>query len=124
MTSGVELRAFGPLPGVAMTKDSETGSSLDEKDEQTTVLGAEKEEDASLVEKEDATQIAAFLRNLAESMNRRLQFSVDDQSGEVTIKVTNTETGEVIREIPNMDLGGISREQYDTGAGLIFSGVV
>jgi len=122
MAKEVELRSHESQPVVDLLGGAAVRPQLNEKDEQTTVLG--EQEEASVVDKEDATRIAESMTNLAESMKRGLQFSVDEKSGEVTIKVTNTETGEVVREIPSMELGGISQEQYDSGTGLIFSGVV
>jgi len=41
-------------------------------------------------------QIDSFLR----SMNRSLQFRVDNASGRMVVSVTDAETGEVIRQVP------------------------
>ncbi len=41
-------------------------------------------------------QIDSFLR----SMNRTLQFRVDDASGHMVVSVTDAATGEVIRQVP------------------------
>jgi len=41
-------------------------------------------------------QIDTFLR----SMNRSLQFRVDDASGRMVVSITDAETGEVIRQVP------------------------
>jgi flagellar protein FlaG len=41
-------------------------------------------------------QIDTFLR----SMNKALQFRVDDASGRMVVSITDAETGEVIRQVP------------------------
>jgi flagellar protein FlaG len=41
-------------------------------------------------------QIDTFLR----SMNKSLQFRVDDASGRMVVSITDAETGEVIRQVP------------------------
>ena len=41
-------------------------------------------------------QIDTFLR----SVNRALQFRVDDASGHMVVSITDAETGEVIRQVP------------------------
>jgi flagellar protein FlaG len=41
-------------------------------------------------------QIDTFLR----SVNRSLQFRVDDASGHLVVSITDAETGEVIRQVP------------------------
>lgn len=44
------------------------------------------------------------LNSYMQNMNRSLQFSVDDQSGDTVIKVIDSETDEVIRQIPAEEL--------------------
>ncbi|MDO8826496.1 flagellar protein FlaG [Methylophaga sp.] len=44
------------------------------------------------------------LNSYMQSMNRSLQFSVDDQSGDTIIRVIDSETDEVIRQIPAEEL--------------------
>lgn len=41
------------------------------------------------------------LREHAQSVQRNLEFSVDDASGETVVKVVSADTGEVIRQIPS-----------------------
>ncbi|MBG6288057.1 flagellar protein FlaG [Pseudomonas nitroreducens] len=41
------------------------------------------------------------LREQAQSVQRNLEFSVDDASGETVVKVVAADTGEVIRQIPS-----------------------
>lgn len=41
------------------------------------------------------------LREQAQSVQRNLEFSVDDASGETVVKVVASDTGEVIRQIPS-----------------------
>ncbi len=44
-------------------------------------------------------QIDSFLR----SMNRSLQFRLDESSGRMIVSITDSETGEVIRQVPGED---------------------
>ena len=44
------------------------------------------------------------LNSYMQNMNRSLQFSVDDQSGDTVIKVIDSETDELIRQIPAEEL--------------------
>ncbi|THF73021.1 MAG: flagellar protein FlaG [Methylophaga nitratireducenticrescens] len=44
------------------------------------------------------------LNSYMQNMNRSLQFSVDDQSGETVIKVIDSETDKLIRQIPAEEL--------------------
>lgn len=38
-----------------------------------------------------------------QSVHRNLEFSIDDQSGKVVVKVIATETGEVVRQLPSAE---------------------
>lgn len=44
------------------------------------------------------------LNSYMQNMNRSLQFSVDDQSGDTIIRVIDSETDELIRQIPAEEL--------------------
>lgn len=44
------------------------------------------------------------LNNYMQNLNRSLQFSVDEQSGDTIIKVIDSETDELIRQIPAEEL--------------------
>ncbi len=44
------------------------------------------------------------LNSYMQNMNRSLQFSIDDQSGDTVIKVIDSDTDELIRQIPAEEL--------------------
>ncbi|GLQ01075.1 hypothetical protein GCM10007891_29280 [Methylophaga thalassica] len=46
----------------------------------------------------------AQLNDYMQNMNRNLQFSVDDTSGDTVIKVIDSETEEVVRQIPSEEI--------------------
>jgi flagellar protein FlaG len=50
---------------------------------------------------EQLRQIAAAMEKFVRDSGRSLQFSVDEGSGQVVVKVIDETTGEVIRQIPN-----------------------
>jgi flagellar protein FlaG len=39
-----------------------------------------------------------------QNLNRSLQFSVDDESGDTVIKVVDSETEELVRQIPSEEI--------------------
>jgi flagellar protein FlaG len=49
----------------------------------------------------DLNEAVSRLREQAQSVQRNLEFSVDDASGETVVKVVASDTGEVIRQIPS-----------------------
>jgi len=62
------------------------------------------------------------LNDYVQSVNRDLQFSVDDASGRTVIKVLDAETQEVVRQIPSEEVLALARhlrEAMDAAKGLI-----
>jgi flagellar protein FlaG len=53
--------------------------------------------------------------------NRGLEFSVDEESERLVVKLTDGETGEVIRQIPSDETLAISRYIADVQQGLLLS---
>lgn len=75
---------------------------------------AEEAQELSVEKLDDAVQ---RLNDLAESVQRQLRFSVDDDTGRSVITVTDKETDEVIRQIPSEEvLNLISRfQKFESG---------
>lgn len=60
------------------------------------------------------------LNNLAQQMHRELQFSVEEDSGELVVKIIDKETDEIVRQIPPEVLLEL-RKRMTEAAGAIFS---
>jgi flagellar protein FlaG len=60
-------------------------------------------------------QIDSFLR----SMNRSLQFRVDESSGRMVVSITDSETGEVIRQVPGEDALRIAQSLESRLSGIV-----
>jgi flagellar protein FlaG len=59
------------------------------------------------------------LNELVQNMRRELQFSLEKESGELVVKVIDTETDEVVRQIPPEEVIELRRRLSDA-AGAIF----
>ncbi len=74
-------------------------------------------------EKDAATAIegaVSDLNSLAQQMRRELQFSIEEDSGELVVKIIDKETDEVVRQIPPEVLLEL-RKRMTEAAGAIFS---
>ncbi|MCC7122695.1 MAG: flagellar protein FlaG [Gammaproteobacteria bacterium] len=58
-----------------------------------------------------------------QNLQRALQFSVDEESGETVVKVVDTETKEVIRQIPSEELLAIANRLRSTAGVLVADSV-
>jgi len=52
------------------------------------------------VDEEQLNEMVDELNGLAQTVQRQLQFSIDEDNGEVIVKVVDAETRDVVREIP------------------------
>ena len=85
------------------------------------------EKDSKSIEKAEQTkqaeepldQVVSELNNLVRELHRELRFAVDDASGEVVVKVVDSETDEVVRQIPGEEVVRL-RQRLQENAGIIF----
>ena len=68
-------------------------------------------------------QTVEELSSLVQSLQRELNFSVDDKSGRTVIKVIDSETDEVIRQIPSEEVIELA-QMIDQHAGLLMDAKV
>ncbi len=64
---------------------------------------------AATVPSADMQQAVSRLANYVQSLRRDLQFSVDERSGKIVVKVVDSQTGETIRQIPTAEMLSISQ---------------
>ena len=70
-------------------------------------------------EKEPLQDVVSHLNDLVRELHRKLEFSVDQDSGDTVIKVVDRETDEVVRQIPSEELMHL-RKRLQEAAGVIF----
>ena len=102
-TSGVEK--VRPVTTVAAKQNLPgSGNTLPSSAANSGVTDGAKDADSSELEK-----AVEGLNNHVQSVQRELQFSVDQDSGRTVIKVMDMETQEVIRQIPSEEALSVAR---------------
>jgi len=97
MEMSVKLGVSYPAPQPA----SAVSDKAPEKPEAANVTAAaDKKPDADDVHLKQAVQ---QIEKFVQSIKRNLEFSIDEQSGKVVVKVIASETGEVVRQIPSAE---------------------
>lgn len=71
------------------------------------------------VQGEKVEEIVAELNEMAQQVERQLQFSVDEGSGSTVIRVIDSQTEQVIREIPPEEILTL-RERLGEVQGVLF----
>jgi flagellar protein FlaG len=89
VSSAAEARQKQGLPTVA------TVSNTDEQTVARAVTSAQE------VSREDVEDAVATIQEFVQSVRRNINFAVDDGSGRVVVKVTDSGSGDVIRQIPS-----------------------
>ena len=85
-----------------------------------------------VVDEKEIEEVVEDLNEFAQSVQRQLEFSVDDDSGKTIIKVIDAETGETIRDIPPEEILNMQKQLRETsellfnneesGVSLLFQG--
>ncbi|AJO81668.1 flagellar protein FlaG [Pseudomonas sp. MRSN 12121] len=88
-------------------------------------LSAAKEESkqAQQVEQDKLKMAVAEIEKFVQSVKRNLEFSIDEPSGKVVVKVIASDSGEVIRQIPNEEVLKLANSLNDASS-LLFSAKV
>jgi flagellar protein FlaG len=78
-------------------------------------------EDEKQPDRAELEQSVDDMNSLVQELQRELQFSVDDGSGEMIVKVVDRETDEVLRQIPAEEVLRL-RQRLQEATGLLFEG--
>ncbi|WP_160106524.1 flagellar protein FlaG [Pseudomonas izuensis] len=122
MDMSVKLNLSYPAPQQATTTvaDKPAHKSLAE----SAPVGAVKDESKSdQVEQEKLKMAVQEIEKFVQSVKRNLEFSIDEPSGKVVVKVIASESGEVIRQIPNEEVLKLANSLNDASS-LLFSAKV
>lgn len=109
-----EPQVVPQIPQRAVTESkSDSGLSKDGNKEASQVLKGD-------LNRQAVEDVASALNSASKAIDRDLHFSVDENTGKIVIKVTNSSTGEVIRVIPPEDVAQ-TRDNFGSLVGLLFS---
>jgi flagellar protein FlaG len=61
----------------------------------------------------DLNSVVSDINSYAQTVQRGLSFNVDDKSGDVVVKVIDTDSGKVIRQIPSEELLKLAEQLED-----------
>lgn len=87
-------------------------------------VAAVKEESKSDQTDHDKLKMAVQeIEKFVQSVKRNLEFSIDEPSGKVVVKVIASESGEVVRQIPNEEVLKLANSLNDASS-LLFSAKV
>lgn len=71
---------------------------------------AAQKSEAKAVKDEEVTKAVSKLNDYVQNVQRNLQFSVDQESGVMVVKVIEANTDKVIRQIPNEETVRLARQ--------------
>ncbi len=81
------------------------------------------EETAPFVSEEEVRESVANLNQHMQNLNRSLQFSVDETSGQTVVQVIDADTEELVRQIPAQELIDV-KNALDKYRGILFQDIV
>ena len=77
----------------------------------------------SVSERDKLKMAVQEIEKFVQSVKRNLEFSIDEPSGKVIVKVIASESGEVVRQIPNEEVLKLANSLNDASS-LLFSAKV
>lgn len=99
---------------------SETSSSMQAMPTAGVQTKPSKEDDqAAKASRQAVEQAASSLEQSPQNIRRDLKFSVDDETGQMVVKVTDAGTGEVIRQMPSEEALKLA-QRLDEARSLLF----
>jgi flagellar protein FlaG len=119
----MDIAKLAPMPPPASSVREPLGSnnSIDATATAvaTVATAAAKQPEDQALARESLDSAVASISAFVQGVQRSLDFSVDDTSGEVVVKVTDRDSGEVIRQLPSEEALRLS-EQLESLRSLMF----
>ena len=84
------------------------------------VVAVKEESKGTQTEQEKLKMAVQEIEKFVQSVKRNLEFSIDEPSGKVVVKVIASGSGEVIRQIPNEEVLKLANSLNDANS-LLFS---
>lgn len=120
--SNLSAQSTGAVKSTAEVRESTAIQRVDKAAQAETgheTTDAQKPETASDEQKLD--NAVEQLNQFAQSVQRKLEFSVDEESGKTVIKVIDKESGEMVRSIPSEEVLNMQQRLRETSEA-IFKG--
>lgn len=112
-----------PQPGLAIRPPSATlamGAQKPEEDKAKQASSASPAASpATEQSREPVEEAISSIKQFAQSIQRNLNFALDESSGKVVVKVTDAVSGDVIRQMPSEDALRLA-ESLDEARSLLF----
>ncbi|MGV8886540.1 MAG: flagellar protein FlaG [Pseudomonas sp.] len=87
------------------------------------VVAVKEEGKSDKTEQEKLKMAVQEIEKFVQSVKRNLEFSIDEPSGKVVVKVIASDSGELIRQIPNEEVLKLANSLNDASS-LLFSAKV
>ncbi|MHC8291377.1 flagellar protein FlaG [Pseudomonas sp. XS1P51] len=84
------------------------------------VVAVKDESKGAQTEQEQLKMAVQEIEKFVQSVKRNLEFSIDEPSGKVVVKVIASDSGEVVRQIPNEEVLKLANSLNDASS-LLFS---
>jgi flagellar protein FlaG len=95
-----------------------------ELNRQTQIEGEVKEETSAKLNESEVEQAVSNLNDYIQNTQRKLNFSLDEESGLTIVKVFNADNGELIRQIPSEDAVSLAQKLNHDEPLMLFSAQV
>jgi flagellar protein FlaG len=100
--------------------ESASASNTEQAESRSLEQKSETSGDQTKLTREDVEEMVEALEDFANTVQTRLNFSIDDDTEDVVVKIMDKETDEVIKQFPAEEILEL-REKMQDLSGLLFS---
>ncbi|WP_082457842.1 flagellar protein FlaG [Pseudomonas sp. EGD-AK9] len=116
----MEINLLGGIPGAAAARTARSDAGAPASQQKGPEDRQPALPQAPELGRQPVEEAISSIREFAQSIQRNLNFSLDDSTGRVVVKVTDGVSGEVIRQIPSEEALRLA-ETLDEVRSLLFN---
>lgn len=124
--SNSNFRSDSAHTSIASTSTIEQRQNLASLGQEMAAELQKKEESAEAVVVSGLAEAADFMNNQVQTYARNLEFSVEEETGKMIVRVYDSETEELVRQIPSEDMVELVRrlQQQDEASSQLIEGLL
>lgn len=111
--------SFSSAPAAALPRASQPDNAANQPVASATQRAAEVSPVAQAQERQPLEQAVSKIESFVQGISRDLDFTLDDSSGRMVVKVTDRASGDVVRQMPTEDALRLA-ESLDEARSLLF----
>ncbi|WP_144957762.1 flagellar protein FlaG [Pseudomonas oryzihabitans] len=109
----VKASGFAAVPTSGVNSGGSGIAAVSSSEKSAATEQGKTQKSSAAVKQGDVESVVSGLKSKLQNDHRNLDFSVDDSTGEVVVKVIDGESGKLVRQIPTEEVLKLSKQLDD-----------